>query len=72
MEENLAKGLDISYVIPRSGVANNGLTVFINGGEIVYKQKADATEDEINCAISTYLHVVEELIRDTLKQGTRN
>lgn len=47
MEENLEKRLDISYVIPRSGVANNGLTVFINGGEIIYKQKADATDKEL-------------------------
>lgn len=58
----------IDSVVPSSGVVFQSLNVCIVGSEIKYKQKACATEDEVNQAIYSYLYRVEQDIRKASKQ----
>lgn len=56
-------------VVPRTVVTTTGLSVLINAGDIVYKQKAGASEAEVDNAIGSFLRGIELHIREGINNS---
>lgn len=59
-------GWDFVHTVPLSGWTVGDLAVCITMHEMTYRQKADATEEDVNQAISFCLRGIEKEIREAL------